>query len=825
MASGSSEQFVLLDRLGQEFADRFRRGERPSLQEYIDRHPELADEIREFFPAMVEIEQVKDDREELAGPSASGPLPPLGRLGDYRIIREIGRGGMGVVYEAEQVSLGRHVALKVLPAQLLAHPKTRQRFEREARSAARLHHTNIVPVFGFSEHEGLPYYVMQFIQGSGLDEVLEELERLQAAGRGPGGDSPETRGASSPAGKRWPPGNRAATAAEVARSLWTGRFVPFEEIEATQVASAVIGATEPRPAVSPDPAPSPVPAPPPSTPSPVGGMLSDSFIGASSAALSGSASGSRGRRGRRTYWQSVARVGVQVADALQHAHAQGILHRDIKPSNLLLDTDGVVWVADFGLAKAADQQDLTHTGDILGTLRYMPPEAFDGKADHRGDVYSLGLTLYELLALRPAFDDRDRNRLIKRVTSEEPDRLDRINPAIPRDLVTVVHKAIEREPSHRYATAAELMADLQRFVDDEPILARRQTSMERLGRWARRHRGIAWLGGFLTAAVVLLIVGSLVAAGWMKVERDAANSARLRESGERARADLTRKEAQASEARARAALRQAEESYARARGAVRDYLTAVSDDPKLKAPGLSPLRARLLQSALRFYQEFLNEKAEDPALRRELAEVHYKVGDIFRDLGQRASAMPSFARAQQLYEALAAESPEDAGLRDGLARVLYERGEYERAIALWEALIRPDDPRYHADLGWAYNNAADIAGARRDSAKTLDYLRKALDVCERLVRLRPDDWQAHAGLSASLNNIASALDPEAHAADQLALHRRAAAEGEVAYKLRPSEPVNISNLIVQTANLARAASNRAALDEALAAYRRLAEIL
>src|SRR5262249_17045536 len=158
-----------LNRLAEEFAARYRGGERPALQEYIDRHPELAADIRDFFPALVEMEQAKDDRREPQEPPARGPLPPLERLGDYRILREIGHGGMGVVYEAEQVSLGRHVALKVLPQQRLADARTRQRFEREAKAAARLHHTNIVPVFGVGEHEGLPYYVMQFIPGLGLD--------------------------------------------------------------------------------------------------------------------------------------------------------------------------------------------------------------------------------------------------------------------------------------------------------------------------------------------------------------------------------------------------------------------------------------------------------------------------------------------------------------------------------------------------------------------------------------------------------------------------------------------------------------------------------
>src|SRR5262249_9508231 len=153
---------------------------------------------------------------------------------------------------------------------------------------------------------------------------------------------------------------------------------------------------------------------------------------------------------------------TQVADALEYAHKQGILHRDIKPSNLLLDTRGTVWVTDFGLAKADDQQNITHTGDVLGTLRYMAPEAFEGKTDTRSDAYSLGLTLYELIALRPAFDEKKRHQLIKQVTTAAPMRLSKVNSALPRDLETIIHKAIDRDPSRRYETAAELAADLQR---------------------------------------------------------------------------------------------------------------------------------------------------------------------------------------------------------------------------------------------------------------------------------------------------------------------------------------------------------------------------
>ncbi|HEX5273305.1 MAG TPA: serine/threonine-protein kinase, partial [Gemmataceae bacterium] len=252
----------------------------------------------------------------------------LERLGDFRILREIGRGGMGVVYEAEQVSLGRHVALKVLPRQMLANARTRQRFEREARAAARLHHTNIVPVFGVGEHDGQPYYAMQFIDGAGLDVVIAELagDRLGAA-------TPSRSGVSA-----------------IARSLLTSDHPPAADADRT------LDTAEPRPGPSPDGRPDP--SHPPSTLN----------LPGQSAACSG------GSSHRASYWHGVARVGLQVAEALEHAHRQGILHRDVKPSNLLLDQAGTVWVTDFGLAKAREEDGLTQTGDIVGTLRYMAPE-------------------------------------------------------------------------------------------------------------------------------------------------------------------------------------------------------------------------------------------------------------------------------------------------------------------------------------------------------------------------------------------------------------------------------------------------------------------
>jgi WD40 repeat protein/tetratricopeptide (TPR) repeat protein len=212
----------------------------------------------------------------------------------------------------------------------------------------------------------------------------------------------------------------------------------------------------------------------------------------------------------RQFYRSVARVGVQVAEALEYANRQGVLHRDIKPSNLLLDGRGNVWVADFGLAKTAEADDLTHTGDIMGTIRYMAPERFQGKCDARSDVYSLGLTLYELVALRPAYEASDRHALIERVLHEEPERLKKLAPAVPRDLETIIAKASARDPAGRYATAAALAEDLRRFVEDRPIRARRVSAAERLARWCRRNQALAAALGGTAAALLAAVVLSLL---------------------------------------------------------------------------------------------------------------------------------------------------------------------------------------------------------------------------------------------------------------------------------------------------------------------------
>ncbi len=528
MADVESKSEVVAS-LAEEFVERYRRGERPPISEYACKYPDLEAEIRDVFPAVAMVENLAPERDAsvAAGANApssiaSGPAARVEQIGEYRILREVGRGGMGVVYEAEQLSLGRRVALKVLARQSLPDSQHRERFEREARAAARLHHANIVPVFGVGEQDGLHYFVMQFIHGLGLDEVIEELRRIQS-GRGPGEGS-------EPAGELRV--SRRDEASEVARSLVSGEFRgPPVEDQGSEVGGQKSEVRDRKSKLSESEKPGffgetgfLIAGGSSSTPS---GRLSDSFALSGSSVAGLSREGVEPRVAHESYWQSIARIGAQVADALQYAHDQGVLHRDIKPSNLLLDVRGTVWVTDFGLVKANDQQTLTLPGDIVGTLRYMPPEAFEGSADARGDIYSLGITLYELLGFRHAFGEEDRAQLIKLVTTTEPRSLERVNPSVPRDLAMVVHKAMEREPRLRYQTARELSEDLRRFLADRPVRARPLSTTERTWRWCRRNRAVAVLTAIIAGVLLLSAAGGLILSLylWGALDRERAAKA------------------------------------------------------------------------------------------------------------------------------------------------------------------------------------------------------------------------------------------------------------------------------------------------------------
>jgi WD40 repeat protein len=530
--------------VAESFLARFRAGERPGIEEYAARHPELAEQLRELLPALVMIEQ-----DLMIDPDPIGEQPPLARppgmerrLGDYRILREIARGGMGVVYEAEQVSLGRRVALKVLTGHVSGDREALERFRREAKAAARLHHTNIVPVFEVGRDREVAYYAMQFIQGQGLDQVIDELARLRGPERKP-------RGADdlAPTVAAAPPGSRGLALGRVAESLLSGRFATGGAVSSRDIPPDTVTGPTATEGFAPDvthtsgfvrsdperAGPGPTAASGPSTVLPGGSQVSMALLS-----------------GRRApFFRSVAQIGRQAAQGLAYAHASGIVHRDIKPSNLLLDHAGVVWIADFGLAKV-DDEGLTHTGDILGTLRFMAPERFRGEGDARADVYALGLTLYELLTLRPGFDSFDRLKMIEQIKAEEPLHPRAVDARIPRDLETIVLKAIDKDPRARYQSAEAMGEDLRRFLADEPILARQVGMAGRYWRWAKRNPGIAGLGGALAALLVAVTIGSLLAAGRFATVAERAGLSAVAERSARLEADEAREAAQAESYRA-----------------------------------------------------------------------------------------------------------------------------------------------------------------------------------------------------------------------------------------------------------------------------------
>jgi serine/threonine protein kinase len=597
-AEGDAESDPI-DPLAEEFAARCRRGEQPSVSEYAARHPEHADRIRATLPAVMLMEQLKERRRspdptraDFAGDERDGVgAPPLERLGDLRIVREIGRGGMGIVYEAVQEALDRRVAVKLLPRHSFLDPRMLQRFQREAQAVAQLHHPHIVPVFGVGEQDGLHYYVMQLINGRGVHQMIRALRR--------------------------------------GKSLEQALALP---------------------------------------------------AGADAGSDTGDSAEAR-RRLDDHYWRFVARVALQVAQALDYAHGQGVLHRDIKPANLLLDEQGTVWVTDFGLAKLAQQGDLTATGDIIGTLQYMAPEGLQGESDARSDVYGLGMTLYEMVTLEPPFEESNPSRLIRRVGEEEPVRPRKRNPAIPRDLETIVLKATAREPHDRYSTARALADDLARFLDDRPVHARRALLVERFGRWCRRNKALAALGATALGSLVFAAV-----VGWVGYA-------------------MTRK-ALEGESRRR---REAEAATVRADTNVALSLSALEEifnnlNPRALGPSFGPPppgppprrgvedgQTALVQSILEFYDRFAALNETNATLKREAAKAHRRIGELRQRLGQFDAADAAFGRSAALSEALADEFPESPDDRQALAETLIvqdppssEPDALRSALARWQ---------------------------------------------------------------------------------------------------------------------------------------------
>jgi tetratricopeptide (TPR) repeat protein len=646
MRDSTSDQELLYGEVTDVIVAELRAGRRPNLEELARRWPTLADQFEEHVAQLAAV--VRCAADETPPPAAAWPdeLPPL--LGDFRIVREVGRGGMGVVYEAEQLSLRRRVALKVLPNAWLLDPLRLHRFQQEAHAAARLRHSHIIPVFAVGCERGLHYYAMQFIDGQSAAALVQELLRKSARNSG--------------------------------------------------------------------------------------------------------------------HFRSVAKWGVQAAQALHYAHEAGVIHRDVKPANLLLDERGELWVADFGLARLGGEAELTATGDAVGTLRYMSPEQALGLkdiADHRVDVYGLGATLYELLTLQPVLPGEDRAEMFRRLLNDEPKPPRALDPAIPVDLETIVLKALRQEPAERYATAQELADDLRRFLDNRPVLARRPALRERVRAWARRHAT-----GLAAAGIALAVVAVTLAASTVVATRAYREAARKRI--------------------------EAEEQRAKTRVAIDEMYNQLAFEWMGEQGQLAPLQRVFLGKALAYYQEEAREHADDPEAQFRTALVASRVVLIQKRLGQTDDALRSCDEALAALDRLSrhqSDSPEALELRGSCLR---EKGSlfhrigrpkqadeaYRASIAQLEKAVaaEPDSPDYRSTLAMAQGSRAVLLQHQGALIESELLFRKALATLEELTKTLPEH-PLHRFHLASLQNSLALLLGQTGKLKQAEQVTRAAVDG------------------------------------------------
>ncbi len=622
-----------------DFLDRLQQGEQPEIEAYVREHPEAADTLRRVLPTLAAMHATPETLDEAAEPQGT---PHLGQLGDFRLIREIGRGGMGVVYEAEQISLQRRVALKVLPSVGMLDRRQLRRFQIEAQAAAQLHHSHLVPVYGVGSERGTHYYAMQYIEGQSLREILRELRARETGDR----ENPD--------------GFETDRAGPLAASLLAGRF------SARDQASHSHDDHEP---TRTDPLP------------PTSGGTHDSVGETSSSVVSALTSTTSTRS--RPYFRSVATLVVQAAEALEHAHANGVVHRDVKPGNLLVDTDGQLWVTDFGLAQIQNNVEVTLSGDVLGSARYMSPEQASAKhavMDHRTDVFSLGVTLYELLTLTPAFDGPDREAVLRTLVGTDPSPPRKLNPAIPVELETIVLKAIRKDPADRYETAGALATDLRRFLEDRPILARRPTVPQRVAKWARRNQPVVWAA----AAVLLLATAASTVNAYLIWQHQQATQEALAEARKQRRvAERARRRAEenaaAAEKQRKLAARRASQADAVVDFLLEDMLRSASPN---KARGRElTVKEVFAKAGKRIDDAFQDQPLVEAEIRSTLATVYHHLAD-YRKAKEHAE------RAYRLRKKhLSPDHPKVLSAQRKWGHQLYHAGKTDRAEKVLRSVV------------------------------------------------------------------------------------------------------------------------------------------
>jgi serine/threonine protein kinase len=725
----------------EEYQAAWKAGRRPERGDYLARHADIAPALAECLDGLDFIQDAAPRLQESAGALAAagaalaGAGPAAGTLGDYRLLREVGRGGMGVVYEAEQTSLGRRVALKVLPFAAALDARRVLRFQSEARAAACLHHTHIVPVYAVGCERAVHYYAMQFIDGQTLAALLHQLRRQ--AGRDEGGEAgPAGALAGVLASGRWaPPSGPATTAAPAGPRTGPPSDktppLPADRRSRWEVPRA------------------------PSTAAPAASPWGAGFLGSAA------------------YFRAVAQLGVQAAEALEHAHALGVVHRDIKPSNLLVDGQGQLWVTDFGLAQVQSDTRLTLSGDLVGTLRYMSPEQALAERvvlDHRTDIYSLGVTLYELLTLEPAFPGTSRQEVLLQVAFAEPAPPRRLNRAVPWELETIVLRAMAKEPAERYATAQGLADDLERFLGDRPIQARRPSLPQRLWKWARRHKTVAIATG-LAGLLLLLVTVSLLAVNNVLIQ---AEQGRTGAERDRAQAALAAEGEQRrlAEANLRLALQALDEVFLTPAEA--EVFGAERQRRSLTPEHLERVDRTLLQKGLAFYEQFAEGNRASTLLQGETGKAHERAGRIHMILGQYDKAEVALRRAIAMLEKVDEARPPGADCRRQFADACHLLGEtlkhsgraqeaegfLRKDVAVSEKLVAefPMVPSDRLHLCAAYIALGDLLRTAGRPQEAIQFYLRALDVAQRITADFPalDDassYEARQRLGDLLRNL------------------------------------------------------------------------
>jgi serine/threonine protein kinase/Flp pilus assembly protein TadD len=706
------------------------RGLPVSPEQLLEKYPEDAVQLRGYLSGLQLFHAAAGVSPAQAHGLISGAsLPkPMQTIGDYQLVREIGRGGMGVVYEAWQMSLKRRVALKILPFTGAHDAKQIGRFKNEAQAAAQVQHPNIVPVFAVGEENGVHYYVMQLIEGQSLTSLLDGL-----------------------------------------RSIGQGRH---DNTAANDLDHTLIG-TSPLPSSKPVREFRPV----------------ASFAAPrNSAAVESTTANIVSMRAGETadHIQAVARLGLQAALALNAAHEFGVVHRDVKPSNLLLDDQGKLWVTDFGLARCREDSGLTQTGDVLGTMRYMSPEQALGRTaliDERTDVYSLGITMYELATLHHPADEVSDIQVYFDRQRQAPKPLRHWNRHIPPDFQTIVLKCVAELPNERYATAKELADDLQRFLDGHPIMASPPSWLSRAGKWAKRRRGVVYTS---VAVLVIAFVGMLVSTMMLASANAAKEKAFIQ---------------------ARDRLREAHAVLDRFGTQLVDQLGAI--------PGAEVVRQELLEDCITLYDKFQHESIEDPSLAADLASAYSKLGSLYEKMSKTDLATDAHTKAVALWETLVNEDSSNAEAarrlalsQNDLALLMSQSGRSAEGIALLEQArdlqakllaAEPQSTELASDLATTHANSASLLGQTGQKAKASDELALAIKLQEPLASSHGANETIMRRLAGSYNNFAF-LQDAANVKIAADAYRKAI---EIQLKLVEADPINRNH----RAELARTYNN------------------